>query len=189
MNMDLEKKLGEEELVKESTRTLSKIGSIVHRGPVGYTSDIVVLIKPKSQKEYSMDTVKIMLIQRREKDAEGNPNAEGGKWAIPGGFVDSDETGLEAGIRELEEETKVSGISIKHFGVYDKPKRDPRGWIISNAHYAVVDEEKLSNRKAGDDAKQLKLVSLKEAFEMELAFDHRKIIEDAIKASNIFGNE
>ena len=61
-------------------------------------------------------TLKIMLIKRAEKDQYGNPNTEGGKWALPGGFIDPEETAYEAAVRELEEETGVTGFKIKHFG-------------------------------------------------------------------------
>lgn len=101
--------------------------------------------------------LKIMLIKRAGLDTEGNTNIEANKWAIPGGFVQDDETGFEAAKRELEEETNISGIHIKQFGVYDKPGQDPRGWIISNAHYAIVPDTYLSLRKAQDDAADIEL--------------------------------
>ncbi|WP_342744291.1 NUDIX hydrolase [Bacillus alkalicellulosilyticus] len=122
-----------------------------------------------------------MLIKRDDQDSEGNPNIEGNKWALPGGFIDPDETGYEAAVRELEEETKVSNIHVKHFGVYDKEGRDPRGWIISNAHYAIVQEQALQNREASDDAKEVKLFSIDEVFQLDLAFDHETIIKDALE--------
>ncbi|WP_249713642.1 NUDIX domain-containing protein, partial [Bacillus cereus] len=68
-------------------------------------------------------------IKRAAKDADGNPNIEGGKWALPGGFVDADqkETAYIAAIRELKEETNVEGLHVQHFDVYDQIDRDPRG--------------------------------------------------------------
>ncbi|WP_026694280.1 NUDIX hydrolase [Peribacillus kribbensis] len=42
--------------------------------------------------------------------------------------------------RELKEETKLDGLLLKHFGVYDEIDRNPRGWMISNAFYAIVPE-------------------------------------------------
>jgi 8-oxo-dGTP diphosphatase len=154
------------------------------RTPDGYTSDIAVFtIVSEKIKEYKPPnmTLKLMLIKRSMQNAEGKVNIDAGKWALPGGFVQDDETALEAAKRELEEETGVSGIHIKHFGVYDKPGRDPRGWIISNGHYAIVPERSLSNRKANDDAMEVELFSLEEALTVELAFDHHDIIMDAIK--------
>ncbi|UAL52758.1 NUDIX hydrolase [Bacillus sp. CMF21] len=155
-----------------------------YRTPDGYTSDICVFtIVSESDGEYKpplMD-LKLMMIQRAALDAEGNPNIEASKWAVPGGFVQDDESAFEAAKRELEEETSVSGVHMKHFGVYDKPGRDPRGWIISNAHYAIVPEHSLSLRKAQDDAAEVDLFSINDVLNLDLAFDHREIIEDAIK--------
>ena len=121
-----------------------------------------------------------MLIKRAEKDQHGKPNTEGGKWALPGGFIEPNETAYEAAVRELEEETGVTGLKIKHFGVYDKEGRDERGWIISNAHYAIVPENLLEQRKAADDASEVELFELNSLSEIELAFDHKKIIDDAL---------
>lgn len=155
-----------------------------YRTPDGYTSDIAVftIISTKTEmfKPPTMD-LKIMLIKRSMVDTEGRPNIEAGKWALPGGFVQPNETAYEAAMRELKEETGVDNIHLEHFGVYDTPGRDPRGWIISNAHYAIVPERFLSKRKANDDASEVELFSVKEVMNLDLAFDHRKIIEDAIQ--------
>ncbi|MBA4538782.1 NUDIX hydrolase [Bacillus aquiflavi] len=152
-----------------------------YRTPDGYTSDIAVFTIVDDEEDQNKKVLKLMLIKRSEIDAEGNPNIEGGKWALPGGFVRNDETAFEAAKRELAEETGVDHIHLKHFGVYDKPGRDPRGWIIANAHYAIVNEYYLEHRQAADDADDVQLFTLDEVFNLDLAFDHRKIIEDSIK--------
>ncbi|OAS82070.1 MULTISPECIES: NUDIX hydrolase [Metabacillus] len=153
------------------------------RTPDGYTSDIAVFtILSTKIGEFKPPhmTLMLMLIKRAQLNAEGQPNIEASKWALPGGFVQPDESAYEAAKRELEEETSVNSIHIKHFGVYDKPGRDPRGWIISNAHYAIVPEHELSKRKANDDAADVRLFSVDEVLQLDLAFDHREIIEAAI---------
>lgn len=153
-----------------------------YRTPDGYTSDIAVFTIVSSHQEFKppvMD-LKLMLIQRSMTDSEGRPNMEAGKWALPGGFVNPDETAYESARRELMEETGVKDIHLKHYGVYDTPGRDPRGWIISNAHYAIVPEHQLQERKANDDAIEVELFSVKDVLQLDLAFDHRIIIEDAI---------
>lgn len=150
-----------------------------YRTPDGYTSDIAVFMKNKEHKS-SVTDPKIMLIQRSMIDSEGRPNIEAGKWALPGGFVSPDETAYECAKRELEEETNIKDIPLEHLGVYDKPGRDPRGWIISNVHFAVVPEQKLANRQANDDASQVQLFSIKEVVNLDLAFDHAQIIDDCI---------
>jgi 8-oxo-dGTP diphosphatase len=154
-----------------------------YRTPDGYTSDIAIFTITSEKIELYKPphkTLRLMLIQRTAVNAEGDSNVEGGKWSLPGGFIQPTETSIEAANRELMEETGVSGVHIKHFGVYDAPGRDPRGWIISNAHYAIVPENMLSIRKAADDAADVKLFAKHEVEQLELAFDHRQIIEDAL---------
>jgi 8-oxo-dGTP diphosphatase len=154
------------------------------RTPDGYTSDIAVFtIASEGAGEYRPPhmTLKLMLIKRAMLNAEHEVNIEAGKWALPGGFVQPEETAFEAAERELEEETGVAGIHIKHFGVYDAPRRDPRGWIITNAHYAIVPEHSLKKRKANDDADDVQLFSIEEALNLAIAFDHRNIIEEAVQ--------
>lgn len=157
--------------------------------PDGYTSDIAVFTvvsdtveqHPSKRKVTPKKILKILLIRRVKNDKKGNPNIEGGKWALPGGFVDGKkkETAYQAAIRELNEETGISCKFLKHFGTYDRWGRDPRGWIISNAHYAIVPENKLNHMRAADDAAEVKLFSMQEVFELPLAFDHGNIIRDA----------
>lgn len=155
-----------------------------YRTPDGYTSDIAVFtivpIKVENFKPPVYD-LQIMLIKRSLVDSENRPNIEAGKWALPGGFVNPQENGFQSAERELKEETGVEHIHLEHFGVYDDPGRDPRGWIISNAHYAIVPEFTLSNRKANDDASEVELFSVKDVLTLDLAFDHARIIKDAIK--------
>jgi 8-oxo-dGTP diphosphatase len=151
--------------------------------PDGYTSDIAVFtITSESNGEFKPPSknLKIMLIKRSEQDHEGNPNSEAGKWALPGGFVQPNETAFQAAERKLVEETGVDGLRIKHFGIYDSPSRDKRGWIISNAHYVIANETDLKSRKTTYDASDIQLFSMEEAIALNLAFDHRTIIDDAL---------
>ena len=172
-----------EELEMSNQEALKKYDVKKYRTPDGYTSDIAVFtITTEKHEEHKppVMALKIMLIQRGMITAEGDPNIEAGKWALPGGFVQPNETAFEAAHRELEEETSVKGIHIKHFGVYDKPGRDPRGWIISNAHYGIVPPDYLEKRQARDDAAHVELFPVDEVLKLDLAFDHKEIIETAI---------
>lgn len=167
----------------DNQEALAQYDAARYRTPDGYTSDIAVFTILSTTRElYKPPKMElhIMLIKRSLTNSEGQPNIEAGKWALPGGFVNEDETSYESAQRELKEETGVDRIHLKHFGVYDRPGRDPRGWIISNAHYAIVPEYALQNRQANDDAAEVDLFTVDEALQLDLAFDHADIIRDAV---------
>ena len=88
--------------------------------------------------------LQVLLIQRG-----GHPCL--GSWALPGGFVRPGETVGQAAARELREEAGLSGVYLDQLGVFSAPGRDPRTWVMSCAHLALVDGEKLA-LQAGDDA-------------------------------------
>ena len=101
-----------------------------------------------------------------------------GKWALPGGFVNPDETVEAAAARELFEETGILCAAIKDndetkdiaetnssdanqvilLGVFSDPKRDPRGWTITSLFGAVVGDDTSAN--AGDDARDARWFKL-----------------------------
>ena len=54
----------------------------------------------------------------------GNSPFEG-MWALPGGYVDMDETTATAALRELAEETGIEGIALTRLDVFDKIDRPP----------------------------------------------------------------
>ena len=99
-----------------------------------------------------------------------------GMWALPGGFVNMDETLQEACIRELQEETGITVKEMKQFKTFDAINRDPRHRTISVVHYTFIDE--LLEVKGGDDANKAQWFLLDEL--PALAFDHQEVI-DAFK--------
>ncbi|MFA6949655.1 MAG: NUDIX hydrolase [Lentimicrobiaceae bacterium] len=112
----------------------------------------------------------ILLIKR------GNPPFQG-MWAIPGGFVEMDETLETAAQRELQEETGISGVSLKQYGAYGAINRDPRHRTISVA-YAGLLTDPHAHAEASDDAADCEWFYLDRL--PETAFDHKLLIEDAI---------
>jgi 8-oxo-dGTP diphosphatase len=115
--------------------------------------------------------LKVMLIER---DLE--PFA--GMWAIPGGFVRRGESLEQAAARELEEETGIHNVFLEQLYTFGDPGRDPRGWVISVAYYALVSPE--GHRVvARTDARQAAWFTVKRL--PRLAFDHPRIVQTALE--------
>jgi 8-oxo-dGTP diphosphatase len=104
-----------------------------------------------------------------------------GMWAIPGGFKRPEETLNEAARRELSEETGVDVPSLlTQFGAYGDPGRDPRMNVVTVAYLAVLRD--VGAIVAGTDAAHAALVRASDILEerIELAFDHLRIVRDAV---------
>ena len=134
--------------------------------------------------------IRVLLIERG-----GHPFL--GRLALPGGFADENEPVEATAARELEEDTGVSGLGLSLVGIYSAPNRDPRGWVVSAAFSSVVSSDALPIR-AGDDAADARWFLLTRKEEgifvegreglvplSELAFDHGKIVEDALLQLNL----
>ena len=101
-------------------------------------------------------------------------------WALPGGFMNIDESAEEAATRELKEETGIDVKEVTQVGAYSKVDRDPRERVITIAFYTVIDNPV---RAVGqDDAKQAEWFTLDNL--PTLAFDHSEILSAAIGMLN-----
>jgi 8-oxo-dGTP diphosphatase len=109
---------------------------------------------------------RVLLIRRKHEPFEG-------MWAIPGGFVEMDESLEDAARRELMEETGVHVMRLEQLHAFGDPARDPRGRTISVAYLARVSAGRVKLR-AADDAKEASWHPLEQL--PPLAFDHRKIL-------------
>ena len=99
-------------------------------------------------------------------------------WALPGGFVDTEETLGEAARRELQEETGLRDIFIEQLYTFGDPGRDPRGRTITVAYYAMLEPAGIDDVCPGDDAAGARWFEV-ETLE-ELAFDHAEIVRRAV---------
>jgi 8-oxo-dGTP diphosphatase len=104
-------------------------------------------------------------------------------WALPGGFVEYEETLEEAAVREAQEETGLTVKLLGQFHAYSDPKRDPRQHTITMVFVARGH----GRPKAADDAKSLAIVP-PEHLPSPLAFDHDRILQDYLKVRKIWLN-
>ena len=98
-------------------------------------------------------------------------------WAIPGGFVDYGESVEAAAVREAKEETGLEVKLVSLLGVYSDPRRDPRSHTISTVFVATAQGVPVADDDAADAG-----VFTQSNLPEEIAFDHRKILEDYFKS-------
>ncbi len=113
----------------------------------------------------------ILLIQRGNEPFKG-------MWAIPGGFIEMDEQLLDSAMRELEEETGITGVKLLQYGAYGDIGRDPRHRTISIAFAGLLNDNGMQ-AKADDDAADCRWFSIADLPD-KIAFDHDLLISDAI---------
>jgi 8-oxo-dGTP diphosphatase len=112
--------------------------------------------------------LELLLIKRLAKPFSG-------RYALPGGFVEEDESLDAAAVRELREETGIHEVYLEQLYSFGDPQRDPRGRIITVAYYALVPHTQVL--RAGTDAAEAAWFPLDQL--PSLAFDHKKIVEYA----------
>jgi 8-oxo-dGTP diphosphatase len=101
-----------------------------------------------------------------------------GAWAIPGGFIEMDESLEAAARRELREETGVTDVVLEQLTTMGDPGRDPRTRVISVVYLAVVVADRL-RPQAGSDAAEVRWWPVARLPE-RLAFDHGEILARAL---------
>lgn len=128
------------------------------------TADCVVL-NPRAE---------VLLVQRGNEPYRGS-------WALPGGFMEMDETIEHCAARELQEETGITVPEgdLRLIGVYSTPGRDPRGRTVTAAYLVRLPDSQVAT--AGDDAAAVRWWPV--ASLPPLAFDHADIIADALAHS------
>lgn len=132
------------------------------------TVDMVVL----AVSEDLTEEPQVLLIKRGKYPFKG-------QWALPGGFIETDENPREAAIRELKEEAGLDVLEAVQIGAFGAVGRDPRGPSVSIAHLSVVGliDGQPPEVYAGDDAVEAQWFKVTEVPNLELAFDHIRMIE------------
>ena len=113
----------------------------------------------------------ILLVRRKDPPFKSS-------WALPGGFMEMEETLEQAARRELLEETGITAGELIRFDTYDSPGRDPRGRTITQV-FVMIWKEEMGHPAAGSDAGEASWFELTAL--PELAFDHTRIIQDVIR--------
>ena len=149
--------------------------------PVAVTVDVAVLTIREGE-------LSVLLVQRAAP-----PYAN--SWCLPGGFLTpasngafpdlveaaadrlARETGLDSGSRDAT--STLSRIHLEQLGSYGTPGRDPRMQVVSVAYVALAPD--LPEPAAGEGALDARWVPTAEALELPLAFDHVRILADAVE--------
>ncbi len=124
------------------------------------TVDVVILTVSERRLE-------VLLVRRRHWPFED-------MWAIPGGFVEPNESLEDSARRELRVEANVSDVYLEQLYTFGDPGRDPRTRVITVVYYALLRGDQLHLR-AGDDAADAQWFPAYE--HPSLAFDHDQILE------------
>lgn len=149
--------------------------------PVAVTVDVAALTIGEGK-------LNVLVVQR------ANP-PETGKWCLPGGFLKPDdggafpdlvnaamwrlaiETGLDASSSDAAEALKR--VHLEQVASYGTPGRDPRMHVVSTAYLAFAPD--LPDPVAGVGAIDARWMPIDEALELKMAFDHNKILANAIE--------
>ncbi len=116
--------------------------------------------------------LEVLLIKRGHAPFEG-------MWALPGGFVEIDESLDHAVTRELAEETGIADVPLKQFHTFGAIGRDPRGRVITVGYLGITDRRRHVPR-AADDAAAVTWLPARRL--PRLASDHNEMIDYAVRA-------
>lgn len=139
----------------------------------------------------------ILLIRRGHQPYKGC-------WALPGGFMEMNETLQACARRELMEEAGIVITDSRFVGIYDTVDRDPRGRVVTSAYVTVLPD--MPTPQAGDDAAEAQWIPLSRlrldaCFTEEqmadilreqtdpaaiyLAFDQARMVSDALRMAHL----
>jgi 8-oxo-dGTP diphosphatase len=135
--------------------------------------------------DFEEDPVKVLLVKRKAEPFAG-------WWALPGGFCSHGESVEETASRELMEETGLSSVRLEQVKVY--LEHGTGRWCFAAAHVASVDESRMQEVVAGDDASEAAWWSYGHDLQYRrdgevirrLAFDHDDMVRDSLRKVRSF---
>lgn len=123
----------------------------------------------------------VLLVKRKASPGKG-------LWALPGGFLNQEETLLDGAIRELREETRIKVPapvlrgSVVGQKTFDAPNRSLRGRTITTAfHIDLGYDTTLPKVKGSDDAEKAKWVPFNQVRSDQMFEDHFSILDHFLK--------
>jgi 8-oxo-dGTP diphosphatase len=114
----------------------------------------------------------VMLTVRAQQLSVLTVKTGAGTPALPGGFVGRNEEPHDAALRKLTEKTGLEHIYLEQLATFGSPHRDPRGWIPTVAHLALVPPD----TEPSDPAASW----ISATAPPRLAYDHEQILEVAL---------
>jgi len=119
---------------------------------------------------YDGNQMNLLLVKRNEMPFKG-------AWSLPGGFVGENEDAETAAKRVLFAKTGLERNFIEQLYTFSEPNRDPRGWVVSTAYFALINPQNIL-LEAGGNTDEVAWHVWSEI--PDLAFDHHKILEMAV---------
>lgn len=133
----------EEILLKEEKEFLDQYDPNEYERP-SVTNDVIIFttsdLKEDNSRKVPRKGMQVLLIKRNEFP-------EKYKWAIPGGFVNLNESLEEGAIRKLKEETGIDNVYIEQLYSFGDINRDPRTRVISIGNMALIAKENINFNK------------------------------------------
>jgi len=127
-------------------------------------------------------TVDVVLLTIKENalmtaviEREQDPFA--GQLALPGGYIhaDKDDSAYASAMRVIANKAGIEPPYLEQLATFSGPDRDPRGWSVSIAHYALVPFEIIDNARRAD-VQLMSVDSLR-----PLPFDHGQMVRMAVE--------
>lgn len=98
-----------------------------------------------------------------------------GSWALPGGWVNNDESLSEAAARTLDETTRLRPSYLEQLYTFGHPDRSPGDRVISTIYTALVRADEAMRAEEGENVRWFRASEVP-----QLAFDHNQIVEYAL---------